>query len=41
MKIAGYPLGENYGNTFRVESGVLKVSYDQYREFGNRFGHIF
>ena len=33
--------GENYANTFRVENGVLKVSYDQYREFGNRFGHIF
>jgi hypothetical protein len=40
-KIAGYPLGENYANTFRTENGVLKVSYDQYGEFGNRFGHIF
>jgi hypothetical protein len=41
MKIAGFPLGENYGNTFRVEDGLLKASYDQYPEFGNRFGHIF
>ena len=41
MKIAGYPLGENYGNTFRVENGLLKASYDQYPEFGNKFGHIF
>lgn len=41
VKIAGYPLGENYGNTFRVEDGVLKVSYDQYEDFGNRFGHLF
>lgn len=41
VKIAGYALGENYGNTFRVENGLLKVSYDQYSEFGNRFGHIF
>jgi hypothetical protein len=41
VKIAGYPLGENYGNTFRVEGGVLKVSYDQYQDFGNRFGHLF
>lgn len=40
-KITGFPLGENYGNTFRVENGVLKVSYDQYPEFGNHFGHIF
>lgn len=40
-KIAGYPLGENYANTFRVENGLLRVSYDQYQEFGNRFGHLF
>jgi hypothetical protein len=41
MKIAGFPLGENYGNTFRVENGLLKAAYDQYPEFGNRFGHLF
>jgi hypothetical protein len=41
MKIAGFPLGENFGNTFRVENGLLRVVYDQYPEFGNRFGHIF
>jgi hypothetical protein len=41
MKIAGYPLGENYGNTFRVQDGLLTVSYDQYPEFANKFGHIF
>jgi hypothetical protein len=40
-KIRGFELGENFGNTFRVEDGVLKVSYDQYEEFGNRFGHLF
>jgi hypothetical protein len=41
MKISGYPLGENYGNTFRVENGLLKAAYDQYPEFANKFGHIF
>ena len=41
MKIAGYPLGENFGNTFRVENGVMKVAYDQYQNFDNKFGHIF
>jgi hypothetical protein len=41
VKIAGYPLGENYGNTFRVEDGLLKVSYDQYSQFDQKFGHIF
>lgn len=40
-KITGYALNENYGNTFRVENGLLKVSYDQYTEFGERFGHLF
>jgi hypothetical protein len=40
-KIKGYPLGENFGNTFRVEDGVLKVSYDQYQQFDRKFGHIF
>lgn len=40
-KIKGYELGENFGNTFRVEDGVLKVAYDQYQKFDNKFGHIF
>jgi len=41
IKISGYPLNDNHGNTFRAEDGVLKVSYDEYEEFGDRFGHIF
>ena len=40
-KITGYPLGENYADTFRVENGVLKVSYDQYAQFDGKFGHLF
>lgn len=40
-KIKGYELGENFGDTFRVEDGVLKVSYDQYQSFDNKFGHLF
>lgn len=40
-KITGYEVGENYGNTFRVEDGLLKVRYDQYDAFNNRFGHLF
>ncbi|NOX54472.1 MAG: DUF1080 domain-containing protein [Planctomycetes bacterium] len=40
-KIKGYALGENFGNTFRVENGVLKVVYDQYDRFNGRFGHLF
>ncbi len=41
VKIAGYELHDNYKNTFRVENGVLKVSYDQYDKFNNEFGHLF
>jgi hypothetical protein len=40
-KITGYDAGVNFGNTFRVENGILKVSYDGYDEFGGRFGHLF
>jgi hypothetical protein len=40
-KIAGYEFGDNYKNTFRVEDGLLKVSYDGYDDFGVRFGHLF
>jgi len=42
IKIKDHPLNENYGNTFRVENGVMKVSYDQYNDqFKEQFGHIF
>lgn len=41
-KIKGYPLGENFGNTFRVSKGVLQVRYDGYGgKFQDRFGHLF
>ncbi len=41
-KIRGYESGENFGNTFRVEDGVLKVAYDVYDNgFQRRFGHLF
>ena len=40
-KLKGSPLGENYLDTFRVEDGVLKVSYDRYSKFHGEFGHLF
>jgi len=42
-KIRGEKFGDNYGDTFRVEDGVLKVVYDpaKYPTFGNKFGHLF
>ncbi len=41
-KIKGYPLGENFGNTFRVKDGTIEVGYEGYGgKFANRFGHLF
>lgn len=41
-KFAGSPAGENWGETFRVEDGLLKVRYDRYPDgFQGRFGHLF
>jgi hypothetical protein len=41
VKIKGYELNENHGDTFRVEDGVLKVAYDAYERFEGKFGHLF
>ncbi|MCA9125610.1 MAG: DUF1080 domain-containing protein [Planctomycetales bacterium] len=42
-KIRHHQVGENFGNTFRVEDGLLKVRYDKehYPKFGEKFGHLF
>ncbi|MFN3850970.1 MAG: DUF1080 domain-containing protein [Spirosomataceae bacterium] len=40
-KIRNYALNDNFGNTFRVEDGLMKVRYDAYDKFNERFGHIF
>ena len=40
-KFTGYELGVNYLDTFRVEDGVFKVSYDNWTDFDGEFGHIF
>ncbi len=41
MKFKGHEPGENYLDTFRVEDGVIKVAYDKYDKFDNKFGHLF
>lgn len=40
-KFKGYKLGENYANTFRVEGGALRVVYEDYTEFNDKYGHLF
>jgi hypothetical protein len=41
VKIAGQDLNDNYRNTFRVQDGLLKVSYQDYDKFNDRFGSLF
>ncbi|UYQ95333.1 DUF1080 domain-containing protein [Chitinophaga horti] len=41
VKITGHNLDDNFANTFRVENGALKVSYDGYTKFDEQYGHIF
>ena len=41
VKIHHHEVGENYGNTFRVEDGIIKIRYDQYGDFNDQFGHLY
>src|SRR5690554_5484353 len=41
VKIAKHELNDNFGNTFRVEDGLMKVNYEAYEDFDQRYGHIF
>ena len=40
-KFKGYEAGYNLRNTFRVEDGLLRVSYDEWELWNNEFGHLF
>ncbi|UHG89835.1 3-keto-disaccharide hydrolase [Spirosoma oryzicola] len=41
IKIADQPLNDNYKNTFRVENGMLRIAYDQYKTFDGKYGHLY
>lgn len=41
VKISKHELNDNFANTFRVENGLMKVSYDGYTSFDDQYGHIF
>jgi hypothetical protein len=41
VKVTKHKVGENFNDTFRVENGLLKVSYDKYDSLDGQFGHIF
>jgi len=40
-KFMGESPGENYNDTFTVEDGALKASYDSYDGWDGTFGHLF
>ncbi len=41
VKIQHHEVNENFGNTFRVEDGIIKVRYDKYDDFNDQFGHLY
>jgi hypothetical protein len=41
VKIHHHETGVNFGNTFRVQDGILQVRYDQYGDFNEQFGHLY
>ena len=40
VKIHYHAVGENYGDTFRAEDGMIKVRYDGYGDFDEQYGHL-
>jgi hypothetical protein len=40
-KFSGKAPGESHKDTFRVEEGILKATYDDYEEWDETFGHLF
>ena len=41
IKLAGFDINENFGNTFRVEDSMIRIAYDQYESFDEKFGHMY
>ena len=41
VKIHHHETGVNFGNTFRVEDGMIKVRYNEYGDFNEQFGHLY
>ncbi|MEP7279244.1 MAG: hypothetical protein ABI813_11420 [Bacteroidota bacterium] len=38
IRIAGEALNLNYKNTFRVENPMLRIAYDEYKTFDDKYG---
>lgn len=40
-KIRYHKMGDNFGDTFRIVDGLITVSYEAYKTFDGRYGHLF
>lgn len=40
VKINKHEVNDNFANTFRAEDGLLRVAYDGYENFEEKYGHI-
>jgi hypothetical protein len=41
IKIRRHEVGQNFGDMFRVNEGMIQVRYDKYTAFEEQFGHLF
>jgi len=41
IHIAGHEVNDNYKNTFVTEDNLLRIKYDEYSQFDDKFGHLY
>ncbi|WP_299552869.1 DUF1080 domain-containing protein [Seonamhaeicola sp.] len=41
IKFSGHELNDNYKETFFVQDSMLRISYDKYENFDDKFGHMY
>ena len=41
IKFSGHKINDNYNNTFQVEDGMIRVVYDEYEKFDDKYGHMY
>lgn len=41
IKIAGHAMNDNYKNTVLIQDSMIRISYDEYNSFDEKYGHIY
>ncbi len=41
IRLAGRPKNDNYKNTFKIEDNMIRISYDDYEQFDDKYGHMY